>query len=48
LTFPYDFVDTLERLSNPRFRRSLDKGLKEMREGEAVKLTVGRLRKRLK
>ena len=43
-----DFVDTLELLSNPRFRRSLEKGLKEVREGKAVKLTVEGLRKRLK
>ena len=43
-----DFVDTLELLSNPGFRKNLQQGLKEAREGKAVKLTVKDLRKRLK
>ena len=43
-----DFVDTLELLSNARFRRNLERGLKEAREGKAVRLTVEQLRKRLK
>ncbi|MFQ5762127.1 MAG: hypothetical protein ACE5PO_03750 [Candidatus Bathyarchaeia archaeon] len=43
-----DFVDTLELLSNPEFRKNLEKGLKEAREGKTVKLTVQELRKRLK
>ena len=43
-----DFVDTLELLSNPRFRKNLEQGLKEAREGKTVKLTVKDLRKKLK
>ncbi|MBI2183360.1 MAG: hypothetical protein HYU39_00210 [Thaumarchaeota archaeon] len=43
-----DFVDTLEMLSNPRFKKNLEQGLKEAHEGKAVKLTVKGLRKRLK
>lgn len=43
-----DFVDTLQLLSNPRFRKNLEGGLKDAREGKAVKLTVDELRKRLK
>ena len=43
-----DFVDTLELLSNPGFRKNLQQGLKEAREGKAVKLTVKELRKKLK
>lgn len=41
-----DFVDTLELLSDSRFKRSLEKGLEEARRGKAVKLTVKELRKR--
>ena len=41
-----DFVDTLEFLSNPKSRKNLEKGLKEARQGKAVKLTVKELRKR--
>ena len=43
-----DFVDTLELLSNPRFRKNLEQVLKEAREGKTVKLTVKDLRKKLK
>ena len=42
-----DFVDTLELLSNPRFRKNLDRGLKEARGGKAVKMSVEDLRKRM-
>ncbi len=42
-----DLVDTLELLSNPRFRENLEKGLKEAGQGKAVKLTIKELRKRL-
>lgn len=42
-----DFVDTLELLSNPRFRKNLDKGLKEARSGKAVKMSVEDVRKRM-
>ena len=42
-----DLVDTLELLSNPRFRKNLDQGLKEARRGKAVKLSIKELRKRL-
>lgn len=42
-----DLVDTLELLSNPRFRKNLEQGLKEARQGKAVKLTIKELRKRL-
>ncbi|OHE56462.1 MAG: hypothetical protein A3K61_03445 [Thaumarchaeota archaeon RBG_16_49_8] len=41
-----DFIDTLEILSNPRFRKNLEKGLSEAKEGKAVKLSVEELRKR--
>ncbi len=34
-------------MSNPRFRKSLEQGLKEAREGKAVKMAVKGLRKRL-
>ena len=43
-----DFVDTLELLSDPGFKRNLERALKEAREGKAIKLTVEQLRKRLK
>ena len=43
-----DYVDTLELLSNPRFKKNLEKGLKEACEGKSVKLTLNELRKRLK
>jgi len=43
-----DFVDTLELLSNPRFRKNLQRGLKEAREHKTVKLSVEQLRKRLR
>ena len=43
-----DFVDTLQLLSDQRFRKNLERGLKDAREGKAVKLTVDELRKRLK
>lgn len=42
-----DLVDTLELLSNPRFRKNLEQGLKEAHQGKAVKLTIKELRKRL-
>lgn len=42
-----DLVDTLELLSNPRFTKNLEEGLKEARRGKAVKLTPKELRKRL-
>ena len=42
-----DLVDTLELLSNPKFKKHLDQGLKEARRGKAVKLTTKELRKRL-
>ena len=41
-----DLVDSLELLSNPRFRKNLERGLKEAHEGKAVKLTAKELRKR--
>ena len=43
-----DFVDTLEILSNPRFRKNPEEGLKEAREDQAVKLSVKELRKGFK
>ncbi len=43
-----DFVDTLELLSNPTFRKRLERGLKEARSGKAIKLTIKELHKRLK
>ena len=42
-----DLVDTLELLSNPKFKQNLEEGLKEARRGKAVKLTTKELRKRL-
>ncbi len=42
-----DLVDTLEVLSNPRVRKNLEQGLKEARQGKAVKLTIRELRQRL-
>lgn len=42
-----DLVDTLELLSNPRFRKNLEQGLNEARRGKAVRLTIKELRKRL-
>jgi hypothetical protein len=42
-----DLVDTLELLSNPRFTKNLEQGLKESRRGKALKLTTKELRKRL-
>lgn len=42
-----DLVDTLELLSNPRLVKNLEQGLKEARQGKAVKLTTRELRKRL-
>ena len=42
-----DLVDTLELLSNPRFSKSLEQGLREDRHGKAVRLTTKELRKRL-
>lgn len=41
-----DFVDTLELLSNPKFRSNLEHGLKEAREGKAIKMSIKELRKR--
>ena len=41
-----DLVDTLELLSNPRFTRNLEQGLKEAHHGKALKLTAKELRKR--
>jgi predicted DNA-binding protein YlxM (UPF0122 family) len=42
-----DLVDTLELLSNPKFRKNLEQGLKEARRGKALKLSTKELRKRL-
>ena len=42
-----DFVDTLELLSNSRFRKNLNRGLKESRDGKAVKMSIEDLRKRM-
>lgn len=42
-----DLVDTLELLSNPKFRKNLQRELNEARRGKAVKLTTKELRKRL-
>jgi len=41
-----DLVDTLELLSNPKFMKNLEQGLKEARRGKAVKLSTKTLRKR--
>jgi predicted DNA-binding protein YlxM (UPF0122 family) len=41
-----DLVDTLELLSNPRFRKNLSQGLKEAHSGKTLKLTPKELRKR--
>ena len=41
-----DFVDTLEMLSNPRFKKNLKKGLSEARRGMTVKVSTKDLRKR--
>jgi len=41
-----DLVDTLELLSNPRFRKNLEQGLREAHGGKALKLTFKDLRKR--
>lgn len=41
-----EFVDTLEILSDSRFKRNLEEGLGEARRGKAVKLTLKELRKR--
>jgi hypothetical protein len=43
-----DLVDTLELLSDPRFKKKLEQGLKELRQGRVVRLTAKELRKRLK
>ena len=43
-----DLVDTLELLSNPRFRKNLEQGLNEARRGKVTRLTTRELRKRLK
>ncbi len=43
-----DFVDTLELLSNPAFKKNLKRALKEANEGKTIKLTISELRKRLK
>ncbi|MHB1909180.1 MAG: hypothetical protein ACYCQJ_09985 [Nitrososphaerales archaeon] len=43
-----DFVDTLEMLSDPKFRKNLDQGLKEASEGKATKMSVDDLRKSIK
>ena len=43
-----DFIDTLQLLSNSRFRKNLGRAIKEVQEGKAVKMTVEELRKRLK
>ena len=41
-----DLVDTLELLSNPRFRKNLEQGLKEAHQGKVLTLTAKELRKR--
>jgi len=43
-----DFIDTLEILSNPKFRKNLEKGLIEAHDGKAIKLSGEELRKRFK
>ncbi len=43
-----DLIDTLEMLSDARFRKNLERATKEIDEGKAVKMTVKELRKRLK
>ena len=43
-----NFVDTLELLSDPKFRKKLGQGLKESREGKAVRLSIAELRQRFK
>ena len=42
-----DLVDTLQFLSDPKVRKNLERGLKEARQGNAVRLAVKELRKRL-
>jgi predicted DNA-binding protein YlxM (UPF0122 family) len=42
-----DLVDTLELLSDPKFRKNLENGLKEARHGKTVRLTIREARKRL-
>lgn len=41
-----DFVDTLEMLSDPKFKKNLKKGLSEARRGMTVKVSTKDLRKR--
>lgn len=43
-----DFVDTLELFSNLKFRKDLGQGLKEAREGKAIKMSLEDLRKRMR
>ena len=43
-----NFVDMLELLSDPKFRKKLGQGLKESREGKAVRLSIAELRQRFK
>ena len=42
-----DFVDTLELLSSPSFRKHLDRGLEEARSGKAANMSIEDLRKRI-
>ena len=41
-----DFVDTLELLSDPKFRKNLEEGLKQARQNKTVKLSTRDLKKR--
>jgi hypothetical protein len=43
-----DLVDTLELLSDRRFRKNLERGMKEARQGKTVRLSIKELRKRSK
>jgi predicted DNA-binding protein YlxM (UPF0122 family) len=42
-----DFIDTLEMLSDPKFRRDLKEGLKQYREGKTISGTIDDLRKEI-
>ena len=43
-----DFVDTLELLSDPKFRKNLEQGLKQVRQNKTAKLSTRDLKKRYK
>lgn len=42
-----DFVDTLELLSDPQFKKNLDRGLKEASERRTERMSIEDLRKRI-